>query len=142
MTDTPMEVHINAKVGSIWMRRGEQATVDTPGDNEKWMLAGSLHWRTGRLDEPWGKEKEGWPAGLFCQHLDDLRRAFRHYRIIHVICDNAFSHRADRSKAVREYLAAWGEHARVHFLPKYAPDTNPVEEVWWRLHEAVARNHQ
>ena len=31
---------------------------------------------------------------------------------------------------------------RVHYLPKYAPDTNPVEEVWWRLHEAVTRNHR
>ncbi len=31
---------------------------------------------------------------------------------------------------------------KVHFLPKYAPDTNPIERVWWRLHEAVTRNHR
>ena len=31
---------------------------------------------------------------------------------------------------------------RVHYLPKYAPDTNPIERVWWRLHEAVTRNHR
>jgi transposase len=62
--------------------------------------------------------------------------------VIHVICDNAFNHRQDRSKVVRAYLAAWGKRVRVHFLPKYAPDTNPVEEVWWRLHEAVTRNHR
>jgi transposase len=43
---------------------------------------------------------------------------------------------------VRRYLAAWGERVVIHFLPKYAPDTNPVEEVWWRLHEAVTRNHR
>jgi transposase len=43
---------------------------------------------------------------------------------------------------VRAYLAAWGERVQVHFLPKYAPETNPVEEVWWRLHEAVTRNHR
>ena len=43
---------------------------------------------------------------------------------------------------MRKYLAAWGERVRVHYLPKYAPDTNPVEEVWWRLHEAVTRNHR
>jgi len=137
-----VEVHTNPKVGSMWMRRGQQATVDTPGDNEKRALAGSLHWRTGRLIETWGAEKEGRPAGLFCRHLDDLRRVFRHYRVIHVICDNAVNHRVDRSKVVRAYLAAWGERVRVHYLPKYAPDTNPVEEVWWRLHEAVTRNHR
>ena len=137
-----VEVHTNPKIGSMWMRRGEQATVETPGDNEKRVLAGSLHWRTGRLVETWGEEGEGRTAGLFCRHLDDLRRAFRHYRVIHVICDNAFNHRPDRSKVVRAYLVAWGERISLHFLPKYAPDTNPVEEVWWRLHEAVTRNHR
>ena len=30
----------------------------------------------------------------------------------------------------------------VHYLPKYSPDTNPIERVWWRLHEAVTRNHR
>jgi transposase len=137
-----VEVHTNPKVGSMWMPRGQQATVDTPGDNEKRVLAGSLHWRTGRLVETWGREGEGRTAGLFCRHLDDLRRAFRQYRVIHVICDNAFNHRADRSKVVRKYLGERGERVRVHFLPKYAPETNPVEEVWWRLHEAVTRNHR
>jgi transposase len=137
-----VEVHTNPKIGCMWMRRGEQATVETPGDNEKRVLAGSLHWRTGRLIETWGGEKEGRTAGLFLRHLDDLRRAFRQYKVIHVICDNAVNHRPDKSKAVRAYLEEWGERVRVHFLPKYAPDTNPVEEVWWRLHEAVTRNHR
>jgi transposase len=137
-----VEVHTNPKVGCMWMRRGDQATVETPGDNEKRVLAGSLHWRTGRLVETWGRDKEGRTAGLFCRHLDDLRRALRHYRVIHVICDNAFSHRPDRSRMVQAYLAAWAGRAQVHFLPKYAPDTNPVEEVWWRLHEGVTRNHR
>jgi transposase len=137
-----VEVHTNPKVGCMWMRRGDQAVVETPGDNEKRVLAGSLHWRTGRLVETWGEEGEGRTAALFCRHLDDLRRAFRRYRVVHVICDNAGNHRPDRSKAVRAYLAKHAERIKVHYLPLYAPDTNPIEEVWWRLHEAVTRNHK
>jgi transposase len=137
-----VEVHTNPKVGRMWMRKGDQAVVETPGDNEKRVLAGSLHWRTGRLVETWGGEGEGRTAALFCRHLDDLRRAFRRYRVVHVICDNAFNHRPDRSKAVRAYLKKHADRVRVHYLPLYAPDTNPVEEVWWRLHEAVTRNHR
>jgi transposase len=102
----------------------------------------SLHWRTGRLVETWREQQQGRTAGLFCRHLDDLRRAFRQSQVIHVICDNAFNHRPDRSRVVRAYLKAWGERVQIRFLPKYAPDTNPIEEVWWRLHEAVTRNHQ
>ena len=43
---------------------------------------------------------------------------------------------------MRAYLAAWGGRVVPHDLPSYAPDCNPVERVWWRLHEAVTRNHR
>ncbi len=137
-----VEVHTNPKVGSMWMRKGQQAAVDTPGDNQKRVLAGSLHWRTGRLIRTWGGPKGGRTAGLFCRHLDDLRRAFRQYKVIHVICDNVNTHRPDKSRLIKAYLAEWGERVKVHYLPLYAPDCNPIEQVWWRLHEAVTRNHR
>jgi transposase len=137
-----VDVNLNPKVGCQWMRRGEQAAVETPGTNEKRYLAGSIHWRTGRVFLTEGKPKEGRSVALFLRHVDDLRRAFRHYRVIHVVCDNARTHTAERSKAVRAYLEEWGERVKVYYLPKYAPDTNPIERVWWRLHEAVTRNHR
>lgn len=137
-----VDVNLNPKVGCMWMLTGTQAPVETPGNNEKRYLAGSIHWRTGRVLLTEGKSREGRSAALFCRHLDDLRRAFRHYRVIHVVCDNAGTHTAGGSKRVRAYLKEWGQRVRVHYLPKYAPDTNPIERVWWRLHEAVTRNHR
>jgi len=137
-----VDVNLNPKVGCQWMGRGEQAAVETPGTNQKRYLAGSIHWRTGRVILTDGRPKEGRGAALFCRHLDDLRRAFRQYRVIHVICDNAGTHTPAGSKLVRAYLAEWGHRVKVHYLPKYAPDTNPIERVWWRLHEAVTRNHR
>jgi hypothetical protein len=37
-----------------------------------------------------------------------------------------------------------GRNGRVvlHYLPTRAPEENPVERVFWRLHEAVTRNHR
>jgi transposase len=137
-----VDVNLNPKVGCQWMKRGEQAVVGTPGTNEKRYVAGSIHWRTGRVILTEGRPKEGRGAALFCRHLDDLRRAFRHYRVIHVICDNAGTHTAEGSKRVRTHLEEWGQRVVLHYLPKYAPDTNPIERVWWRLHEAVTRNHR
>ncbi len=137
-----VDVNLNPKVGCMWMKRGQQAEVETPGKNEKRYLAGSIHWRTGRAILTDGKVKEGRSAALFLRHLDDLRRAFRHYRVIHVLCDNAGTHTVEGSKLVRAYLKAWGHRVKVHYLPKYSPDTNPIERVWWRLHEAVTRNHR
>jgi putative transposase len=137
-----VEVHTNPKVGCMWMRRGKQATVATPGTDERRVLAGSLHWRTGRAFLTEGLPDEGRSAALFCRHLDDLRRALRHYRVIHVVCDNARTHKPEGSRLVKKYLAEWGGRVVLHYLPVYAPECNPVERVWWRLHEAVTRNHR
>jgi hypothetical protein len=46
-------------------------------------------WLTRRVILTEGRPREGRRAALFCRHLDDLRRLFRHYRVIHVVCDNA-----------------------------------------------------
>ena len=130
----------NPKIGSMWMRRGQQAEVPTPGTNTKRYLSGSLNWRTGEviLSEPGGRRN----ADLFLAHLDDLRRRFRRQRRIHVICDNAIFHKPERCRKVREYLARWGHRIVLHFLPTYAPETNPIERVWWHLHEEITRNHR
>jgi putative transposase len=130
-----VDVHLNPKIGSCWMLRGQQAEVVTPGDNVKRHLAGSLVWRTGSLlISPAGSRRN---AELFLAHLDDLRR--RGYRVIHVICDNASFHDC---RHVREYLQIWGHRIRLHYLPKYAPETNPIERIWWRMHETITRNHR
>jgi putative transposase len=134
-----VDVNTNPKIGSMWMRRGEQAAVVTPGTNVKRYLSGSLNWRTGELIPTEGKPGQGRNTDLFLTHLDDLRRRYRRYRVIHVICDNAKPHVAAR---VREYLARWGHRVRLHYLPTYAPECNPIERVWWHLHEEVTRNHR
>jgi putative transposase len=137
-----VEVNTNPKVGSMWMRKGDQLEVQTPGTNEKRVLAGSIHWRTGRLILTQGEAGQKRDAALFCAHLDGLRRALRRYKVIHVVCDNANTHKAEKSLLVRAYLKEWGGRIKVHYLPVYAPECNPIERVWWRLHEAVTRNHR
>jgi putative transposase len=131
-----MDLHLNPKLGSMWMRIGQQATVATPGNNEKRHLAGSIHWRTGQVFvSPPGTSRN---SDLFLAHLDDLRRRLRRYRRIHVICDNAKFH---TSHAVQAYLK---RHPRIVLvlIPKYAPETNPTERIWWHLHETITRNHR
>jgi putative transposase len=134
-----VDVNTNPKIGSMWMRRGEQAEVATPGTNEKRYLSGSLSWRTGELTLTAGAPRQGRNTDLFLAHLDDLRRTYRCYRVIHVICDNAKPHQAKR---VREYLAKHDGRVVIHYLPTYSPDCNPIERVWWHLHEQITRNHR
>jgi hypothetical protein len=132
-----VDINLNPKIGACWMVRGEQAEVVTPGNNEKRYLAGSLHWRTGQLllSAP-GRKRN---ADLFVAHLDDLRRRLWRYRVIHVVCDNARFHDCGK---VQAFLARYEGRIVLHFLPKYAPETNPIERVWWHLHDTLTRNHR
>lgn len=132
-----VDVHLNPKLGSCWMVRGHQAEVVTPGNNQKRQVAGSLHWRTGRLLVSAAGTRRN--AELFVAHLEDLRCRLKRYRTIHVVCDNAAFHTC---RAVQDYVAQWAQRLQLHFLPKYAPETNPIERVWWRLHETITRNHR
>jgi transposase len=134
-----VDINLNPKIGAMWMPRGQQAEVVTPGDNEKRYLAGSLNARTGALLTTAGAPKQGRNADLFTRHLDDLRGALRRYRVIHVFCDSAKAHKC---RKVDRYLEGHGERVRIHYLPKRAPETNPIERVWWHLHDEITRNHR
>jgi transposase len=134
-----VDLNLNPKIGCAWMPRGEQAEVVTPGTNVKRYLAGSMSWRSGELVVTQGSKRD---TALFLAHLDDLRRHLRHYKVIHVICDNAHFHKAGGSGRVASYLATWGHRIKLHYLPTYSPNDNPIERVWWHLHEQVTRNHR
>jgi transposase len=130
------DLNLNPEIGFLWMRRGQQAVVVTPGDNEKNYLAGSLHWRTGRLlGCVTGPKRDG---QLVARHLRELARRLRRYQKIHVILDNASIHDC---AAVDEVVAAKGGRLVLHYLPRYAPECNPIERVWWHLREEITRNH-
>jgi transposase len=133
-----VDVNLNPDIGPMWMRRGQQAEVVTPGDNEKRYVAGSQHWRTGAVFVTVGARGQGRNAALFVRHLEDLCRRLRHYRRIHVLCDNAKAHDC---RVVWQFLAAHGDRLVLHYLPRRSPDCNPIERVWWHLHDEITRNH-
>jgi hypothetical protein len=64
-----VDVNLNPRVGCQWMRKGEQSAVETPGTNEEQYLAGSIHWRTGRVFLTEGKPCEGGSGpGVYCDN--------------------------------------------------------------------------
>jgi putative transposase len=134
-----VDVNLNPDIGCMWMMRGQQAQIVTPGTNVKRYLAGSMSWRSGELVVTEGTARN---AKLFVRHLDELRCRFRHYKKVHVICDNARFHTIKGSKLVRQYLLEHGDRIVLHYLPAYSPQDNPIERVWWHLHEQITRNHQ
>jgi putative transposase len=126
----------NPKVGFCWMRKGRQRRLKTPGTNQKVWISGALNFSTGRLHWVSGERKND---ELFIKLLDQLRRIYRCHRQLHLAVDNDASH---TSRRVENYVEDSGGRIRLHPLPSWSPESNPVELVWWSLHEAVSRNHE
>lgn len=38
-----VDIHLNPRIGADWQLRGQQKRIVTPGQNEKYYLAGALH---------------------------------------------------------------------------------------------------
>lgn len=132
-----VQLDLNPKIGCQWMLKAFQAEVVTPGDNVRRHLAVSMLVGSGRLvvSEPTKRRN----SEQFIAHLVDLCLRLRRWKVIHVICDNAAFH---KSRAVQRWVASRGGRVVLHYLPTRAPEENPVERVFWRLHEAVTRNHR
>ena len=63
--------------------------------------------------------------------IDFLRSLRRHIRgPVTVVWDRLTAH---RSGVVRDYIAAQRRWLRVEFFPPYAPELNPVEQMWANL---------
>ena len=130
------KLETNPKVGFCWMRRGKQKPLRTPGTNRKVWISGALNFKTGRLHWVSGERRND---ELFIKLLDKLRRTYRCHKELHLATDNDSSH---LSKRVKEYVQESAGRIRLHPLPSWSPESNPVELVWWSLHEAVSRNHE
>jgi putative transposase len=132
-----VQLDLNPKIGSAWMLEGVQEEVVTPGDNVRRHLACSMLAGSGRLVVSAPTTRRN--SAQFVAHLEDLCRRLRHWRVIHVICDNAAFH---KSRVVQRWVAGRDGRVVLHYLPSRAPEENPVELVFWRLHEAITRNHR
>jgi putative transposase len=126
----------NPKVGFCWMRKGKQKPLHTRGTNRKVCISGALNFRTGRFHWVTGERKND---ELFVKLLDKLRRTYRCHRELNLAVDNDGSH---VSKRVEKYVKDSGGRINLHPLLSWSPERNPVESVWWSLHEAVSRNYE
>lgn len=130
------DLHLNPKLGLMWMPRGQQIAIPTPGQNVKYYLAGALNARTGTLTYVHGMNKN---AVLFIDLLEALVHRYRRSSILHLILDN---YKVHSCQAVQEVLARLNGRVVLHFQPKYCPEANRIERLWKQLHDEVTRNHR
>lgn len=69
-----VDIHLNPKIGADWQLGGQQKRAVTPGQNEKYYLAGALHSGTGKVSYVGGNSKS---SMLFINLLKHLKATYR-----------------------------------------------------------------
>lgn len=133
--EVEVDIHLNPKIGADWQLRGQQKRVATPGQNEKYYLAGALYSRTGKVCYVGGNSQS---STLFISLLKHLKATYRQAQTITLIVDNYIIHKS------REALRWLKENPkfRVIYQPVYSPWVNRVERLWQAHHETITCNHQ
>ena len=124
-------VDLTEHSGRTWGRTGETPKVIVSGQRGRYnMLAlvttkGQLHYKvTG----------ERVNSDIYIEFLEHLLGGRTKPLIL--LVDHASFH---DSKVVKNYVRARRDRIRVYFLPKYAPDYNPTEQVWEEIKENQVR---
>ncbi|HHU4319691.1 IS630 family transposase [Escherichia coli] len=123
------------KISYGWIRKGQKKAVKTTGSRTRLNIMGALNLKA--LTSPLiceYKTINEYNVSLF---LNEIRKVYPDYnQKIHVILDGAGYH---RSQLVKD----WAEvvNIRLHYLPPYSPNLNPIERMWKLMNEHVRNNH-
>lgn len=116
-----------------WSRRGQPVQVLLSGRNARRVIFGALNLRTGkRLFQVHPHQRQQ-------NYQSFLKLIHEHYRGWHValLQDEHPSHTAGRSLELADEL-----NIELLWLPKRAPELNPVDELWGQAKDVVSANLQ
>jgi transposase len=118
-----------------WMKRGEPTFIRTESDKKRQHYFGALNLNTHKeelIPLMWQDTTNTIEA------LRELTQRYPHQKLA-LIWDNAKWH---RSKELRQLLGDEFKHIHLMWLPPYAPDENPQEQVWRIGKDAVANREK
>jgi transposase len=114
-----------------WIKKGVQKTLQTTGKQLRLHLAGALNLSGMKI---FTHEYETVDADAMIDFFKKLEN-FSEATILHVILDNA---KANKNKKLEEFLQT--SKIKLHYLPPYSPNLNPIERLWKIMREIKLYN--
>lgn len=122
----------NTKPTYGWIRKGERKEIPTNTGRQRLNLSGAIDIISQKVLV---RQDERLNAAATIDFLKLIEDAYPETAWVHVFCDNAKYY---RNKQVQEYLE--GSKIKMHFLPPYSPNLNPIERLWKFMNEKVLYN--
>ncbi len=115
-----------------WIPKGERKEIPTTARQPRLNVMGGICLNGHRFFYQQADKIDAESIALF---LIELRKRHPEKCVVHLIWDNAGYHRDSGIQAFAKALAI-----KIHYLPPYSPNLNPIERLWKLMHESVTYN--
>lgn len=124
----------STKVSCGWIKKGHDKTIETTGSRTRINLIGAVNLHN--IADAQVKRYEKVNSETIQEFFVALREQQTDDDYIHLILDGAAYHRANAVKEKAKELKI-----KLHYLPPYSPNLNPIERLWKVMNE-YARNNK
>jgi|SRR5580704_5866947 transposase len=121
------------KLSYGWIRTGETKQVETTASRTRMNLIGVI--KLNDLASTIVRQYDTINAQSIIEYLRVIRNKYPSDKRIHLILDRAGYHRAKEVKKEAKKL-----NIKLHYLPAYSPNLNPIERLWKIMNEKVRNN--
>jgi len=122
------------KLSYGWIRTGKTKAVSTTASRTRLNLMGAIELENLSSTQIYSYETIN--AESVVDFLRLMREKYQSSKKIHLILDKAGYHRSDAVKKAARKLKI-----KLHYLPAYSPNLNPIERLWKVMNE-YARNNR
>jgi len=122
-----------SKVSRGWIQRGVDKILPTTASRTRMNIAGTIELSTMKTVI---NDYETIDGKSIISFLEQVKANYSTAACIHIILDQSGYH---RSTTVAQYAKEHG--IKLHFLPPYSPNLNPIERLWKVMNEKVRNNY-
>ena len=122
----------NTQLSCGWIRKGVRKEICSNTGRQRLNISGAVDLIEKKLHF---QEDPMLNAEATIAFLNKIEKAYPTKNVIHIFADNA---RYYKNRAVQNYLNT--SKIKLHFLPPYSPNLNPIERFWKWMKERVLYN--
>ena len=122
------------KITSGWIKKGIDKPIETTGSRTRLNIVGAI--RLGHLAEAVVDRYDTVNGDSIIEFLKKTRAYYYASNTIHLVLDGAGYHRSFKVTKEAEKL-----DIKLHYLPPYSPNLNPIERLWKVMNKYARNNH-
>lgn len=115
-----------------WIKKGKRKEIAANSGRSRINLSGAIDIINHKIII---QEDQTLNAESTISFFKEIEESYPTHSKVHLFCDNAPYY---RNAAVRKYLEI--SRIKIHFLPPYSPNLNPIERLWKWMKERVMYN--